>query len=254
VRIRNEQMQAFEEVRLPEFEDHMVEHLAECSPLHSKSLGEKGIRALIRTAMQRAQKHGFTRRGPVKFYIETTILLGIDFDTDPQYPQAAKILADRSIPDQTERADRVHAWLMVFLGAAGGPDRQYARRALQRARQIPYETIPVSSPTFDSQMIERMKENHPEKVAYLGEPVLRRLIPRAIKEAKKHAVSNDAGVCLFVGLMFAVGHGFVGDPKYPWVANTLTNPAITDPDKRVERLYSKTMTYLDHVLQHLEPR
>jgi hypothetical protein len=252
MKIRKEQLEAIEEVRLPEFEDYMVEHLANASPLHSKSLGEKGIRTLIRAGMQRAREHGFTQRGPVKFYIETTILLGIDFDTDPQYPQAAEILDDPSIPDQTDRADRVHAWLMEFLDAAGGPDRQYARRALQRARQIPHEPIPVSSPTFDSQIIERMRETHPEKVDYLGEPVLRRLIRRAIKEAKKYGVANDAGVCLFVGLMFAVGHGFVGDPKYPWIAKTLTNGAVTDPDKRVERLYSKTMVYLDQVLQHLE--
>lgn len=250
--IRKEQMEAFEEVRLPDFENRMVEHLAKCSPLHSKSLGEKGIRVLIRAAMQRAQKHGFTRKGPVKFYIETTIILGIDFDTDPQYPQAAKILSDRSIPDQTDRADRVHAWLMEFLDAAEGPEGQYARWALQRARQVPYESIPVSSPTFDRQMIERMRENHPEKVAYLGEPALRGLIRRAIKEAKKHAVLNDMGVSLFVDLMFTVGHGFVGDPKYPWVAKTLTNRAITDPDERAQRLYSKSMIYLDHVLQHLE--
>lgn len=252
--IRDEQIEAFEEVRMPEFEDRMVEHLAEFSPLHSKSLGEKGIRGLIRTAMQRAENHGLTRKGPVKFYIETTILLGIDFDTDPQYPEIAKILGDASIADQTERADRVHSWLMGFLDAAGGPDRRYARRSLQRARCLPYEGIPISSPSFDRQMIQRLDENHPEKVAYLGETVLQGLIHRAIKEAKKHDVSNDAGVCLFVGLMFAVGHGFVRDPKYPWVANTLANTAITDPEKRAERLYSKTMTYLDHVLQHLEAR
>lgn len=254
MKIRKEQLDAMQEVRLPEFEDRMVEHLAKFSPLHTKSLGEKGIRVLIRAGMQRAENHGFTRRGPVKFYIECTIFMGIDFDTDPQYAQAAEILADSSIADQTERADRVHAWLMELLAAAGGPDRKYAREALKRARKMSVEPIPVSSPTFESQIFKRMEENHPEKVAYLGETRLLGLVPRAIKEAKKYSISNDAGVCFLLGLMFAVGHGVAGDPKYPWISKTLNNRTITDPEKRVERLYSKTMIYLDHVLQHLEAK
>jgi hypothetical protein len=252
--IRKQQIEVFEEVRSPQFDDYMVAHLKDFTPLHSASLREAGIRKLISVGIEQARRYGFTWRGPVKFYIEAMILLGVDFDTDPQYPWPGKILRDVSIPDQTERADRVHAWLMELLDAAGGPDREYAKQALNRARKIPLEPIPVSDPRFEDQIIGRMKENHPEKVLYLGETVLRNLISHAIEETKNYFVSTDAGVCLFIGLMFAVGHGFAHDPKYPWIANTLTNPAITDPDKRVERLYSKTMTYLDHVLQHLEGR
>jgi len=250
--IRKQQIELFEEVRSPEFEDYMVAHLKDFTPLHSASLREPGIRTLISVGIERARKYGFTWRGPVKFYIETMILLGVDFDTDPQYPLPGKILRDVSIPDQTERADQVYAWLMELLDAAGGPDREYAKQALRQARRIPLEPIAVSSANFEEEIIHRMKENHPEKVDYLGGKVLRNLIPRAIEETKKFSVYSDAGVCLFIGLMFAVGHGFAQDPKYPWIANTLTNPTIVNADTRVERLYSKTMTYLDHVLQHLE--
>jgi hypothetical protein len=252
--IRKEQLSALEEIRLPDFEHYMVEHLKEFSPLHSESLGEPGIRKLINVGVERAKRHRFTHRGPVKFYIETMILLGVDFDTDPQYPAAGALLRDPSSTDQTQRADRVHAWLMELLEAAAGLDRSYAAQALHRARAMPFQSISRSSPGFEDVMLKRMVENHPEKANYLGAPALRGLIPRAIEEAEKHGVATDAGVCLFVALMFAVGHGFARDPKYPWIAGTLTNPAITDPEKRVERLYSKTMTYLDHVLQHIEAR
>lgn len=250
--VRKQQIEIFEEIRSPEFDDYMVRHLKDFTPLHSASLGEAGIRKVISVGTERARKYRFTWRGPVKFYIESMILLGVDFDTDPQYPWPGKILRDASIPDQTERADRVHMWLMELLDAAGGPNREYAKRALHRARKIPLEPISVSSANFEDEIIRRMKENHPEKFDYLGEAVLRNLIPRAIEETKNFSVSTDAGVCLFIGLMFAVGHGFAHDPKYPWILNTLTNPAITDSDNRVKRLYSKTMTYLDHVLQHLQ--
>jgi hypothetical protein len=249
--IRNAQIQALDEARSPDFEEFMVEHLQDYSPLHSQALGEPGIRTLIDVGKARAQAHGFTRRGPVRFYIETMILLGVEFDTDPQYPRLGAILRDASVPDQLQRADRAHAWLMEFLEAAGGPDRAYAKQALRRAREVPYRPVSVSAPGFAEEVLRQMRANHPEKVDYLGPAALRGLIPRAIQEADQFGVATDAGVCLFLGLMFAVGHGFPRDPKYPWMARTLANPAIADADRRVERLYSKTMTYLDQVLRHL---
>jgi hypothetical protein len=252
LKIRTQQIEAFEAVNTPDFEDFMVEHLKGFSPLHSEALGEKGIRKLIRMGVERAKKHGFTRRGPVKFYIETMILLGCAFDADPQYPWTGKILGDATVSDQTERADLLHAKLIDFLDAVGGPNREYAKQALKRARKIPLEGLPVASSSFASEIVRRMRENHPEKVAYISEDALRGLIPRAKEEAQKYAVATDAGVCLFIGLMFTVGHGFASDPKYPWVANTLANTGITDPNACVERLYSKTMTYLDYALRHLE--
>jgi hypothetical protein len=252
LKIRAAQLETFEQVRLPEFEDSMVEHMKEFSPLHSKSLGEEGMRTLIRAGLERAKKHGFTQRNTVRFYLETNILLGIDFDTDPQYPWAGQILRDATTPDQTKRADRLHERLIDLLDTAGGPNRQFAKLALHRARKIPFQATPVGSGRFEQEALLSMRQTHPEKADYVGEAALRGLIPRAIEETRKYAVATDAGVCLFLGLMFAVGHGFAGDPKYPWVANTLTNSAVTEVDKRVERLYSKTMTYLDHVLQHLE--
>jgi len=252
ITLRSQHIQAFQEVRLPDFENYMVEHLKDFSPMHSQTLGEAGIRGLIRMGIVQAKPHGFTYRGPVKFYIETMILLGCAFDTDPQYPWAGTILADPAVLDQTARADRLHAQLMEYLDATGGPHREFLMQALLRVRQMPLEALSVSSNTFESEIVRRMREIHPEKVAYIGEDALRGLIRRAKAEAQKYAVATDTGVSLFIGLMFLIGHGVAGDPKFPWVANTLTNPVITDPDTRIERLYSKAMTYLDHMLQPLE--
>lgn len=241
-------MAVFEEARLPAFEDYMVEYLKEFTPLHADTLGVAGLRLLVRFGMERAKKYGFTRRGPARFYIESIALLGVDFDTDPQYTWAFRHLCDPSVPDQTRRADRVYYALTEFLDAVGGPDRNYAIRALHKMTAIPFKPIPVASPDFAGAMIRLMQEWHPEKVDFVGQAALRNLVLRAIEEARRLQVATDAGICLLVGLMFIVGHGCVNDPSYPWIAGTLTNPAITDSDQRIRRLYSKTMTYLDHVL------
>jgi hypothetical protein len=245
-------MRVFEEARLPDFEDYMVEHLKEFSPFFSESLGQAAMRSVINAGMERAKKHGFTYRGPVRFYIETAILLGIDFDTDPQYPWAAKLLDDATLTDQTQRADRVHGQLMDFLDAVDGPDHAYTNRALRVLRESPMATAPASSPDFADAMLCRMQEVHPEKAQYVGEPALRGLIAKALEESGKFNISTGAGVSLILALMFVIGHGCANDPKFPWIAGTLNNPAVVDPNQRADRLYSKAITYLDHVLTHLD--
>ena len=251
MKIRREQIEVFEEARLPAFEDEMVEHLKEFTPMHSEVLGEEGIRPIIQLGMERAKKYGWTHKGPVRFYIELFFMLGVDFDTDPQFPWTRQLLADPSVPDQTERADRLHAKVMDYIEVVGGPSREYAKRALSKAKALPFEGTPVSSADFENEVIRRMNTMHPEKCSYVGEKPLRSLIPHALKQAQQYSVTSDAGVALFIGLMFALGHGVITDPKYPFIERTLKNTRFADPAKRAERAYAKIMTYLDHV-QHLE--
>jgi len=83
------------------------------------------------------------------------------------------------------------------------------------------EPISTTAPDFADRLIERASATYPEKAAAVGRPALLRLIDRAVEEARRWDSATDAGVCLFFGIMFSVGHGFIVDPKYPWVANTL---------------------------------
>lgn len=249
--IRKQQMQVFEETRLPQFEDYMVEHLKDFSPLFSESLGNAGMRSVIQAGMKRAAMHGFTFWGPVRLYIETTILLGIDFATDPQYPWATEILGNIRIPDQTQRAGQLYEELTAFLDAVRGPDGAYSNRAIRVLRVIPLETGSATTPAFVDSMLTRMREVHPEKVNYVGEQALGTLIARAIEEGGVLSISTGAGVSLLLGLMFVIGHGCVSDPKFPWIASTLCSSVSRDPSELVQRLYAKSVTYLDHVLANI---
>lgn len=248
--IRGDQVAVFERTDTLDFEDFMVEHLKSFSPLHSRALGESGIRSLIRAGRERADRHRFTKKGPVRFYIETAILFGIDFDTDPQYPWMAPLLDNPSTPDEIERADGVHEAVTEYLEQVAGPDRRLARRSLRQARMSPFEAPPRSDPGFVDRLVERAFELYPEKATAVGKEGFLRLIARAIEEAQRWNAATDTGICLFFGIMFSVGHGFIGDPKYPWVARSLERSMYT-ADQRVERLYSKAMIYLDQVLDHL---
>jgi len=249
--IRPAQVQELRRSALADFEDAMVKHLHGFNPGLAKALGDDGLRVVIRFGIDRARTHRWTRRCCVQFFIELVTILGAEFDTDPQYPWAAAILADASIDDQTERADELHARVMQYWETAIGDGGAIARAALQRLRQIRPESIDEVSPNdpgFQKSMLDRLRSVYPEKLAAIGVPAATELIRRAQVEARVQSVTSDAGLAVLIGLMFTLGHGVTRDPHMPWVASTLANPTIPDPNKRVERLYARSMAYLDAVI------
>src|SRR5215510_13947025 len=107
--IRSEQADAFRQAALQKFEDEMVVHLKTSYAEHWKVMGEVAGRCVIQLGIERAKKHGFTNRGPVRFYIELMFMFGSYFDSDPQHPWASHVLNDPESVDQSVRADRLYA-------------------------------------------------------------------------------------------------------------------------------------------------
>ena len=251
LKINSEQMGAFRQAAIRRFEDEMVIHLYQFHPKHSDVLGEVGVRQVIRYGMDKAKAHGFTNRGPVRFYLELINMFGCDFDTDPQYPWAAKVLNNKRLPDQNIRADRLHNEMQNYVDKIVGINREYTKSALQQLSLINFANFKCDINT-ETEIVNALNFIYPRKCEYLQEPLLRNLIRQSGQLAKQQNCGTYAGWILFSGATFTLGHGFPHDPMYPWISATLANTAIDDPNKRVERLYSKLMTYLKHVLVNLE--
>jgi hypothetical protein len=249
--IREEQMQALDAVALRGFEDEMVEHLTDFAPHHAKRLGEEGMHAVVRPALARAGKHGLTLRGPLRLYLEMVFLFGSRFDTDPTLPWAAAALGS-SEEEEMARAERLYDALQDYLGAAGGPGNAHALKALERLAEQRDTPPPPAGSTFYPALMAMLEHVYPQKAAYAGERAMRTLAARAYRQARARGLASPEGVMLFAALMFAMGHGFAVDPLFPWARNTLENPALRDPPTRIERLRSKSLTYLDQVLAHVK--
>jgi hypothetical protein len=250
LRIRSEQVMAMEEVRMPAFEGELVKHLVDFTPLHAELLGESGLRGIVRAGVERSRQYGFTRRGPVRFFIELLFMLGWSFDSDPQLTWVKEVLDEPSVA-QMLRADRLHQLVMHYRDIVGGKRGEIAVRSLRRARQELFAIQPLSGEGLEDAALRRMETVHPEKYEYVGVGALRDLIRMARTQATSYSLTSGEAHGLIIGLMFALGSGVITDPKYPWIKRTLTNAAISDPDRRAERVYSKAMTYLDHVIAHL---
>ena len=247
--IRKDQMETFQKVALQRFEDEMVVHSQNFSPELCSVIGDAQLRFAVRFAMTRAKSYGFTNRGSIRLFIEMMFLFGSSFDTDPQYPWSARILADSS--EQMQRAKRLYEKIIDYQDKVSGPNAVNTIEALWNLSFLPTQPFNYNTNNFVSGMLQEMTSIFPQKAAYLGNEALQALIHSGVTVAQQARFPSARAYTLIIALMYAFGHGCSHDPLYPWIANTLLDEKIVDPAARAERLEKKALTWLNHVLANL---
>jgi hypothetical protein len=246
--IREAQMSMFRQAALRDFEDQMVEHLKAFSSKHWDVMGEQDGRRVIRLGIEQARLHGFTNRGPIRFYIELMFMFGSYFDSDPQYPWAGAALKGPDDEDQSIRAERLYTALNKYLADVFEPEREHLRGAVQKLIDARIEDLLKPGLDIEEMILGMLRSVCPLRGEYLGEAVLRVLIQHGFGLAHTYGLATDKGMVLMVTLTLAVGHGFSNDPLYGWIVRRLNRRRWPDPDKRVDELSSKSIIYLKHIL------
>jgi hypothetical protein len=242
LKIREEQLKAFESAAMQRLEDRMVAHLHELAPQHCAAMGEANLRKVVKTGIKRAEKYGLTFKGPVRFYLDLMIMLGSDFDTDPQYPWAAELLNGSADPDQMDRAEALYERAMKYTAEVFGQNYEYELAAARRAGALKFQDLPSSATGSIKNLMSHLERVFPEKVRFIGELPISALVARARELSEQHRLDTERGPTVLAGLMFAFGHGVAADPQFPRVAATLAKD-MQKPAVRTERLFQRAMTY-----------
>jgi hypothetical protein len=253
LQINQRQFDTFEREARESFETELLEHVKGFVPKHAKALGDEGCLKVIRLGIERAGAHGFTLRGPIRFYVELMIKLGSGFDTDPQLPWVSAALADHAESDEMARAWRLYEAYQKYDEAVVGPEGKHAREAAGRSTGLKPADLDVpAGQDRTALMLAKMKEYYPEKAAAVGDATLARLLPLGTQRAAKYEITSDRGRMLFAVLMFTFGHQFDTDPVFPWVEGTLTSDRPDDPDRRAERVANKTLAFAARAVANLD--
>ena len=205
--IRQEQMDTLRAAAMGAFEEAMTEHLGGISPFLLNAVGPEQLRKAVRLGIERAAGYGFDFRGPVRLYLELMLLFGSYFDTDPQYPWAAEILADRDSGPQMQRAARLYEQALDYRRQVVGPEDAHTLNALKNIRAFASQPLSFAPDDLVSAMLGEIALIYPEKAAYVGHEGLVALIRKAGQGARNMRFGSPSDMALVVLLMLVFGHG-----------------------------------------------
>jgi hypothetical protein len=228
--IQHAQMAAFKEASLNKFEGEMVAHLKKYFPSHFNMIGENGIRNAVKYGYKNAKNYGFTSKRNVCQYLNTMILLGSNFDTDPQYPWVKDILAEAG-KGANACSDQLMDATLEYVRAITGTQHIHLNRALLYLHHN-------ADAVFDALMNKSYKgylyfleKLYPKKYEVVGLDNINGMIRMGKVNAYKYNLRSEPEMLLYVVLMFIMGSGFDSDPQFPWAKNILDDNSIQDAEK-----------------------
>lgn len=251
LKIRKEQYEEMGKISLKRFEDSMVEHIREFFPEQYDALGESVVRKVIEYGVDRAEAHGFETEPDVNMYIDLMLLLGSNFDTDPQLPWAAEdeSIEDESMAESVGQVEKLYDQTIEYLDRIEGPEDEYLVKALDEVGEISFEDLPLNrSEDIENKTISLLRRIWPEKCRALGTSALNNLIRYGTESAQRYQITGQRGVALYTVLMFMLGSGFDTDPQFPWAATVLKDESIINEAARIDQLYKEAIAFLDEWL------
>ena len=247
MQISSQQLDAFAPAARTRFEKEMFDGLRAFAPQLTRAAGDDALRTVIHTGIDRAEQHGFTHRGPVRFFLELLLSFGYGFDVDPQYAAFQPALHTTEV-DQMARAVTLHAAVRRYFDLVSGPDHRHALAAMTRLQAFAAsEDLARWENARPERVLALCQEIYPEKYAYVGRPALAKLLAPCFQPPAPRADPLPAAARPVVALlMYGFGAGILSDPMYPWVGQTFRDTAAA-PDDLAERLKRRATLYLAEV-------
>lgn len=97
--IRQAQLDVFQEQRAREFEKRAASHLRENFPEECAALGDEGVRKTVSAGWARSGSYGFVEEFHILHFLNFMMMLGADFDKDPEF---ASILKDSNLDSRAK--------------------------------------------------------------------------------------------------------------------------------------------------------
>ncbi len=231
------------------YADDLVDHIRNYFPAHT-ALGDLQLRRVVDRAVSRAGLHGFTSERNICLYLDLMLMLGSDFDVDPQFPWAAEILAEPTFAHPTLRIDHLTNTALARLERTAGVDDEHLARAYLRMRRNMTDLIAMvdrGGGLWAPLALTVLRRIWPERSADLGDDTLARVIRGAYEAAHHHGLAARHDLAIYVVCSVIFGSGFDRDPQFPWAAEALSAEGGAGP-RPAERLYHAGLAWLAQLL------
>lgn len=254
-RLEADQFQRLEHGLVAQFGTELQAHARTFAPALTQLMGAQALAAVVERAQQSAADHGLDCRGAVRFYLELLLLLGSDCDSDPQYRALlGPALADR---DHTaiERADRLHEILLAYIDTVSGRGHALEAAAAQAGLQWEFERLQALAQRPPGEWVGALAAAWPAKAKVVGPQALEALVHAAQAQAAEWAAERgpawQAAGPLLAALMLSFGHGWLQDPQFGWLSQTLQGPPGEPAESALRRLHRRYMAFLQQTRDQL---
>jgi hypothetical protein len=116
--IREDQMRI---LSLARFELWMVTHLRTYFPHRCSHLADAELLAIVRLGVEKGRRYGLAKEADVCRFTDVMLVMGSEFDTDPQMPWAAAILSHTGFAGPESRMEMLHQAACDHLRQLDGP-------------------------------------------------------------------------------------------------------------------------------------
>ena len=239
------QMELLRQAAVEAFVSRTLHHVEAHFSTHRQIIGEAQMRAVIRLAVERAGRHGFTTERDVSLYLNLMLLLGSAFDADAQLPWAAQILSDAELTDPQERIDRLYDAAVDYLEKVAGARNEHpepARERMVAAIQRKVPAVPASD--FGNLALSVLRWICPRKFEVAGGGAIRVFARQSLQAAQVYGVLSHDSALLYLAMAYMLGGGFDRDPQYPWAGSILLGASAADAAGRFERLRKTAVSEL----------
>ena len=225
----------------------MVDHARAFSPRLCGTLDPAQLTHAVGEVIEAARGAGFTCRGPIRTCLEASMLFGMSFARDPQYPGFAAAVAASG--EEMARAECLYREMTAFISDCFGPNARDLHAALAALLAFGSAPPPLSDADVDEQAVRILSRIYPKKAARLGERATTALIAHAEAKARDLGFATPRARMLVITLSFAFGCDFDCDPFFPWISRTLARGEGAEaPGQRAVHLERKALVWLREVV------
>jgi hypothetical protein len=249
--IREAQFAALAEYPRARFERALASHLGRYFP-HECERGD--VPRFVRLGIERSEYHGCETQLDVAYYVNLMVMLGCDFDRDPQIPWAGDDLDNPSVPSLSVRLSRAYDAALRYLEETGGDGNSHLTRAMLRIRRDDTAGLDgLDDDALPEGILGFLAALYPEKTRYQGEAAMEALVDAAIESARGRGASTGRAVGIHALHMFMLGAGYGHDPLYFWLNRLLDDDGSASVDARYDNLMKASIAYIEIALRKQNP-
>ena len=203
------QVLLLEELSLANYISEITEHCRIIFPGLMPLFDRESLRKYFSHVINLAKQSDYTQRGPVRLYIDMTIMFGVRFEYDPLYRWLNNNI-DHALP-QLEKSMANYLLVDQYTSAICGMDCVFFDESHANFQSLSINSLPSHVIDGGKKLHELLMRIYPQRYKIVGENAIDKLIALSDIHSKNYDMKNESDKTYLIVIMFLFGCEFDKD-------------------------------------------